>query len=290
MDPIPFDTYVSSLSRLSTWSDPTHGTAQSAQIAAAVASLEELPLIDRDSLSQWIHTHPNDAGVLALIVGLSKEKLKNQVRHWFGVGSPSKVAREKPRELVDFFDEDFDLIRLVNSQLRRTYTFADILNARATTRHSAVQAGESGRRVEDQIEAIAGDLSLPYEVRTRFEGRTGRSAPADLAVPGGGRGCVIAVAAKAFDSTGSKLTDAVREIEEMADARTGNQIVLAVVDGIGWKGRLADLRRIWSLWESGEIDGLFTMNTLEEFCQDLDDYARIRMIKRCPRGLEALGS
>lgn len=144
MDPIPFDTYVSSLSRLSTWSDPTHATAQSAQIAAAVASLEELPLIDRDSLSQWIHTHPNDAGVLALIVGLSKEKLKNQVRHWFGVGSPSKVAREKPRELVDFFDEDFDLIRLVNSQLRRTYTFADILNARATTRHSAVQAGESG--------------------------------------------------------------------------------------------------------------------------------------------------
>lgn len=285
MDPIPFDTYVSSLSRLSSWSDPTHATAQSTQIAAAVASLEELPVIDRDSLSQWIHTHPNDAGILALIVGLSREKLKNQVRHWFGVGSPSKVAREKPKELVDSFDEDFDLIRLVNSQLRRTYTFADILNARATTRHSAVQAGESGRRVEDQIEAIARDLCLPYEVRTRFEGRTGRSAPADLAVPGGGRGCVVAVAAKAFDSTGSKLTDAVREIEEMADARTGNQIVLAIVDGIGWKGRLADLRRIWSLWESGEIDGLFTMNTIEDFRDGLDTYARIRMVKRCPHSL-----
>ncbi len=58
MDPIPFDTYVSSLSRLSTWSDPTHATAQSAQIAAAVASLEELPLIDRDSLSQSVDSHP----------------------------------------------------------------------------------------------------------------------------------------------------------------------------------------------------------------------------------------
>jgi len=42
-----------------------------------------------------------------------------------------------------------------------------------------------------------------------------------------------AVAAKGFDSTGSKLTDAVREIEEMADVRQARQFIMAVIDGRG---------------------------------------------------------
>lgn len=117
-------------------------------------------------------------------------------------------------------------------------------------------------------------------MRGRFEGRNGRTAPADLAVPTAGRSCVIAVAAKGFDSTGSKLTDAVREIEEMADARTGRQVVLAVVDGIGWKGRRSDLTRIWKLWESGEIDGLYTLSSLDRFRHDVDEFATGRRIHR----------
>lgn len=94
---------------------------------------------------------------------------------------------------------------------------------------------------------------------------------------------MIAVAAKGFDSTGSKLSDAVREIEEMADARTGGQIVMAVVDGIGWKGRMADLKRIWSLWNSGEIDGLYTLASLDQFKDDLDSFATLRGIARLPK-------
>jgi hypothetical protein len=45
----------------------------------------------------------------------------------------------------------------------------------------------------------------------------GRTAPCDLAIPG--TDAVIVVAARGFDSTGSKLTDAVREVEEMTDVR-----------------------------------------------------------------------
>ncbi|SHJ51534.1 hypothetical protein SAMN02745244_02682 [Tessaracoccus bendigoensis DSM 12906] len=93
---------------------------------------------------------------------------------------------------------------------------------------------------------------------------------------------MIAVAAKGFDSTGSKLSDAVREIVEMADARTGGQVALAVVDGIGWKGRLADLKRIWSLWETGDIDGLYTLATLADFKRDLDRFAELKGIQRLP--------
>lgn len=283
MDVIPFDDYVSSLDRLSSWSDPTELSDEGRDIHDAVASLDLLPVVDRESLSAWVRDHPDRVYVLALAVGLSREKLKNQLRHWFNSGTWSKVAREASDELIARLDDEFHLIDLLNRQQRRTYSFADVLVARAGTRSSAVRAGQSGRRVEDRIESIVRELVLPFELRTRFEGRSGRTAPADVAIPGGGRGCVIAVAAKAFDSTGSKLTDAVREIEEMADARTGNQIVLAIVDGIGWKGRLADLKRIWSLWESGEIDGLYTLATLDALGDDLNRFADIRRIKRCTR-------
>lgn len=73
-----------------------------------------------------------------------------------------------------------------------------------------------------------------------------------------------------------------REIEEMADARTGGQVALAVVDGIGWKGRMADLKRIWTMWETGEIDGLYTLASLDQFKEDLDNFASLRGVTRLP--------
>ena len=90
------------------------------------------------------------------------------------------------------------------------------------------------------------------------------------------------MAAKGFDSTGSKLTDAVREIEEMADVRLPRQYVMAVVDGIGWKNRAADLRRIYALWQSQQIDGLYTLASLDRFRTDLTDAARLRGLTTTP--------
>ena len=178
------------------------------------------------------------------------------LRHHFGTSGWVTLARERPGELVAMLDHDFDLIRLITVQRHRAYDFGDILVARATTRITATRAGASGRKVEDEIEAIASDLGLSCETRTRFTGRNSRTAPCDLVIPDGGN-AAIAVAAKGFDSTGSKLTDAVREIEEMADVRQPRQFIMAVIDGIGWKSRQADLRRIYRLWESQEINGMY---------------------------------
>lgn len=81
------------------------------------------------------------------------------------------------------------------------------------------------------------------------------------------------VAAKGFDSTGSKLTDAVREIEDMANVRLPTQFVMAAVDGIGWKSRAADLRRIYELRATDRIDGLYTLNQLGDFRAALQEAA-----------------
>jgi len=280
MPATPFEDYVASLGRLAAKIDPTASTPEAEDIKSAVASLEALDDIDQETLAAWARTHPAQTYVLALVVGLSREKLTNQLRDWFSTGSWRKAAIQDSTVFIEKLDQEFDLLRLLRAQRRRAYAFDDVLIARAGTRATATTAGQSGRRIEDELEAIASSLNLPYTPRTRFEGRNGRTAPADLAVPDGGRDCVIAVAAKGFDSTGSKLSDAVREIEEMADARTGGQIALAVVDGIGWKGRMADLRRIWALWNRGEIDGLYTLATLDQFRVDLDNFATLRGVPR----------
>ncbi|RBY92954.1 hypothetical protein [Blastococcus sp. TF02A-30] len=270
-----FEEYIDSLGRLSIHLDPTAGTPESAALIEAAQSLYELPEIDTATLATWANDHPEWVPALGLTVGLSQERLKNTLRHALGSSGWVSIARARPYELIEFLEEEFDLVRLLTIQRDRRYDFGDILVARAGTRATAARAGAAGRRIEDEIEAIAEDLGLDYETRTRFVGRNGRTAPCDLVVPGGGD-AAIAVAAKGFDSTGSKLTDAVREIEEMAEVRLPRQFVMAVIDGIGWKSRQADLRRIHSLWEQQQIDGMYTLATLGDFRADLEEVARLR--------------
>ena len=185
------------------------------------------------------------------------------------------LARTRAVELITWLDEDYDLVRMAETQRDRVYDLGDILVARAGTRVTATRAGISGRHVEDEIETIAEDLGIDYQTRTRFTGRNGQTAPCDLVVPSGDDAQIV-VAAKGFDSTGSKLTDAVREIQEMAEVRRPRQFVMAVIDGIGWKSRQSDLRKIHGLWESHQIDGMYTLASLDQFRDDLEEAARLR--------------
>ena len=213
--------------------------------------------------------------MLGLTVGLSQEKLLTGLRDRFGTAGALTLARTRPDDLVNWLDEQFDLVRSLTTQRRRNYEFGDVLVARAGTRVTATSAGRTGRRVEDEIERVAAELRLPYQTRSRFVGRNNRSAPADLVIPSPSE-ALIAVAAKGFDSTGSKLSDAVREVQEMADVRLPRQYVMAVIDGIGWKGRVQDLHRIYNLWATNQIDGMYTLSTLDTFKTDLAGAARLR--------------
>lgn len=272
-----FDEYVASLGRMTAHVDPTAPSEAATDLSRAADSLGELPVVDRDHLAEWARQHPAWVPALGLAVGLSQEKLRNSLRHAFDTPSWLTLARGRADDLVAHLDDEFELVRLVASQRHRTYDFGDLLAARAGTRASAIRAGVSGRRLEDEIEAIARDLGLACGTRTRFAGRANRTAPCDLVIPSADEPAIV-VAAKGFDSTGSKLTDAVREIEEMADVRLPRQTVMAVIDGIGWKSRQADLKRIHQLWVDQQIDGLYTLSTLDRFRADLADAARLRRL------------
>lgn len=274
---IPFDHYLATLGRLTGHVDPTASTPEADDIKDAAQDLENLPQIDGPTLAAWAKSNPRWVPVLGLVVGLGQEKLKNALKDRFDTSGWVTLARTRPGDLVSWLDTDYDLLRLLTVQQARQYDFADVLVARAGSRVTATRAGQSGRRVEDEIEAIAADLQLPHQTRTRFTGRNGRTAPCDLVVPDSAAAEIV-VAAKGFDSTGSKLSDAVREIEEMADVRLPRQYVIAVIDGIGWKSRQADLRKIHALWETQQIDGMYTLATLDQFRADLEQAARLRQL------------
>lgn len=265
-----FDDYVDSLSQLSNPFDPTVPTAESEEIRTIASALATLGSVSRGSLSSFIQDDPEAVPVLGAAVGLTREKLKNVLRHHLGSAGWITLARDRPADVIDMLDEHYEVVRLVEDQRARTYDFGDVLVARAGTRRTATDAGATGRRVEDEIEQVAIDLGLPSKTRTRFIGRNGLSAPCDLAIPAGGSEALIVVAAKGFDSTGSKLTDAVREVEEMAEKRLPTQFVMAAIDGIGWKSRIRDLRRIYDLYTSQQIDGIYTLEGLGQFRIDLE--------------------
>lgn len=270
-----FDEYMASLGRLTAHIDPTAASPDAAKIKEAAESLIALDDITTESLTAWARDHSRSANVLGLAVGLSQEKLRNTLKDHFDTSGWIILARERAAELVTMLDERFDLVRLVTIQRHRPYDFGDVLVARAGTRQTAIASAASGRKVEVEIEAIASDLGLTYETHTRFVGSGGQDAPCDLVIPTG-KDAEIAVAAKGFDSTGSKLTAAFKEIEDMAKVRQPRQYIMAVIDGIGWKNRRRDLERIYELWQSRKIDGMYTLASLDQFRRDLEEAARLR--------------
>ena len=271
--PVTFSEFVSALADLGSMA--REDAVVEARIAAVVDALREIGPPSRDNLAMFVELHPDAVPVLATCVGLTQEQLKNQLSHRLGSSGWTTLARKRSAELIGVLDADFNLIALLTKQLDKQWSFSDVLLERYLwSRRGAANAVGQGRNVEDEVEAVVTRLGIAAQPRTRFTGRGGATGPCDLAMPSGGDLAQIVVAMKGFNSTGSKLSDAVREIEDMANVRLPNQYVFAVIDGIGWKNRQADLNRIYELWRKKSIDGLYALAHLDRFEVDLTSAAR----------------
>jgi DpnII restriction endonuclease len=195
------------------------------------------------------------------------------LRARFGTAGWVILGRTRAGDLIDALDRDFGLVALLEAQADRVWTWADVLARIMSPRQHAGAWVQQGRDLEDAVEDRVRNLGVPYVARTRFAGSAGRTAPADFAIPDG-PDALIAVGVKGFDSTGSKLSDAAREIEEMVAVKTARQFVFAVVDGHGWLRRQNDLRRIHKLRADRLIDGLYTQSQLADLESALEQAAR----------------
>jgi DpnII restriction endonuclease len=270
----PFKEYVDSLELLSDYIDPTVATPESLKIKESAASLSALAEVTPESLTSWIKKDPRErVRVLYLAAGLSKERFSGILNHHLKTSGWIILGREHPERIVEMMVREFDLIRLITEQRNRSYNFGDVLVARAASTATASRAGASGRKLEDVVEAIIKDLRLPYKPRTRFTGKNDLDGPADFVIPDPGNAQII-IACKGNDSTGSKQTATFDELVRVAtEVSTSRQCVMAVIDGVGWKKRQSDLRKVYKLWEDHQIDGMYTMATLGQFREDVKDRA-----------------
>lgn len=275
-----FDVFLESIGRIgdaAVADDPTMPV-----LRAGAARIQALPAVTVDSLAQVITENPEWIRLLGLAVGLSQEQLQVTLHQQFGTRSYARLAR-RPAAVVTTLDE-LGLLDRVGNERARTYAYSDILLARYGSRATAGRAIGRGRALEDAVQRIVRELRLPHVMRTTFEGQARRTAPCDLAIPKGGRDARIVVGIKGFNSTGSKMTDARREIEEMANVRLPTQVVYAVVDGLAWHSRQSDLRAIHQLWERREIDGLYAQATFDQFKDELADAARVLRLEPADAG------
>lgn len=273
-----FEAYLDSLSPVS--ASPTGGEPADLDLCKrATEVIGSLEPLDTGSLAGAISGDPELLPVLAAVAGLSQERFKTWLKANFGTAGWITLGRRRAAEVVAAMQEHFDILELLRQQSVREWTWADVLAQVMSPRSRAGSAIQQGRELEDQVEAVINSVPLPFVARTRFVGTNGASAPADFAVPAGGDGALIAVAVKGFDSTGSKLTDTAREIEEMATIRKPGQFVFAVIDGHAWTRRQNDLRKIHALWAADRIEGLFNQSSLGDFQAALEDAARrVRLI------------
>lgn len=270
-----FEEFVKGLRGLGEHTGGNGNGQNSQEVQAAVTALHSLPAIDREHLAKFVSEHPPWVPILASCVGLGLEQLKRQLRYHLGSSGWISLARSQAQRLIAVLDENFGLVEAVRTQLVRQWTFADVLVDRSKwSRRRARRSVRTGRFLEDAVEEVIKDLGLSYVMRGRFSGLGGQEAPCDVAIPSAGASALIVGAIKGFDSTGSKLTDAVREIEQMANVRLARQFVFAFIDGIGWLGRQADLKRIYDLWTSKAIDGLYSLHHIEQFRNELQEMAK----------------
>jgi len=246
--------------------------------AKAVAdSLADMETLDIQRVADLLQAHPTWTPFIATCVGLSQEQLKNTLRYWFGTTSWRQVARRSAHDLVTRLESEYGLLERLAQEHAHAWSFADILVERSVwSRSRAVRSVGRGRGVEDKVREAIVEMGLDPGTPGRFTGRNGETAPCDIRVLSPTGDPLIVGAAKGFNSTGSKLTDAVREIQQMADVRLSRQFVFAVVDGIGWLSRQADLRRIHQLRVTDQIDGLYTLTRLDELRADILQAARLR--------------
>lgn len=268
----PWEDFLGSLGRLGGVVELDEATAH--DLDSFAKQLQTLPEISQRELTKIVAADPDAIPLLGLTVRLSQEQLKNLLRHRLGTSSWRKLGRENPANVVAVLDNEHGLIAAIELDRNRQWEYADVLAERYASRLKARGASERGRNLENAVEDVVAGLDLPHSMRTRFVGQTNQTAPCDLAIPGGSNDAQIVVAIKGFDSSGSKLTDATREIQSMATIRRPTQYVFVVLDGIGWLSRQSDLRRIHKLWSEGSIDGVYTSLRLDAFRDALVDAAR----------------
>jgi hypothetical protein len=160
----------------------------------------------------------------------------------------------------------------MNAVAGRRVTWRDLLAERLKGgRGSAIRGQLRGRALEDFVEGVLSEVfgDGAFDARCQFVGASGVGVEkADFAVPSKADPAVL-IEVKAYGATGSKQTDVLGDVNKIIREKRPDTAFLLVTDGITWKSRVNDLRKLVDLQNRGEITRIYTQSMRGQLAADL---------------------
>ena len=242
---------------------------------AVIAALRALPTDRRVTESDVIKMLELDfrAGstVLRLFLGMAKDEFDRDIPALFSGSGKIKEFRKNPKAYVATLKE-VGLLNKMRAEIGRESHWSDRLAGLFEGGWGSARKGQMrGRNLEDFVEQILLKIFKPEQIVTRsqFLGASGLSGEkADFAIPSSDDAHIL-IEVKAFNATGSKQTDVLGDIFCIVEQKRDDTAFFLFTDGLSWKARQSDLRKIIKLQNEGKIRKIYTMAMADEFEEDL---------------------
>lgn len=248
--------------------------------ASAIARLTDIPKKDvygRDDIAALLGGDFEEGILCArLFLALSKDTMEAELRRELGSGGTGvKRYKADPDRFLDVF-ERLRLPEAMTAAINYQPVWSDILVERLRSgRGSAISGQRRGRGLEDFAEAMVREVfGDHYETRCTFMGADGKTAKCDVAVPDRQRPRIV-IEVKGYGATGSKMSDIIGDLDAIIDAMRRDTYLLFVTDGMTWKSRLSDLKKIVERQNQGKIARIYTTKMRDEFLEDLKSLKQI---------------
>lgn len=211
--------------------------------------------------------------LLRLFLDLSKDEftalLKDRFPDRGGVGITR--YRSDPAAYIEAL-EKFGLFEKMEAAIIQPSHWSDVFVERLKGgRGSAIKGQQRGRGMEDFVEEILLRVFPPDKIATRcrFTGAGGTSTEkADFAIPSASDPQIL-IEVKAYGATGSKQTDVLGDVSRILDQKRDDTWFFLVTDGVSWKERTNDLRKLVALQNEGRIRKIYTRAMSDELEADI---------------------
>jgi hypothetical protein len=207
--------------------------------------------------------------IFRLFMGLSKDQFEAFLR---GLRDEKGIGVKSYRADREGFIDDLlstGLLEVMAEAVNRKLHWSDTLVERLRSgRGSAISGQKRGRGVEDFAEEIVKKVfGAQFDARCTFAGPR-EKAKCDFAIPSKSAPRIV-IESKGYGATGSKMTDILGDLEQIMRAKRPDTALLFFTDGMTWKQRKSDLRKIVEFQNSGGITRIYTYAMSDQFEGDL---------------------
>ncbi len=247
------------------WEDTT-----STRVIERLRHLERKAVYSAGDLKELLTENVEDAKLIfRLFLGLSKDEFETALREHLPSGTGPKAYAQAPERYIEVLISLGTLAamaELVNTPM----TWTDLLIERLRSgRGRAIRGQVRGRSLEDFVEGMIKDCFSTFDSRCNFIGRDGRlEAKADFAIPSKQSPRII-VEAKGYAATGSKQTDVIGDLRAIANAKRHDTVLVFFTDGLTWRQRQSDLKKVVSMQNEGLVTRIYTRAMSDQFITDL---------------------